>query len=64
MSRDELQALSEVLHRRLHNTRDPELQALLWQLTEYSDTATVNWRIAEQCVRDIATIINTHYPED
>lgn len=61
MSREDYEALVQVLHRRLHNTRDPELQALLWQLAEYTDQVTASWIGANRFLTDLTAALNAFY---
>lgn len=56
----DFKALSEVFERRLHNTRDPELQALLWQLGEYANELDVERHMAVTTLATIARLMNVY----
>lgn len=61
MSPEEFAALNEVLQRRLHNTRDPELQALLWQLGELYDEMQAKYLVAEKHIQWFKHLADSYY---
>lgn len=63
MSPEDFKALVDVLHRRLHNTRDPELQALLWQFAEYCDGITAQWLSADRFLREVGAVAERYHQE-
>lgn len=60
MSPEEFAALNEVFERRLHSTRDPELQSLLWQLGEFANETNTDLHAAEATLGTIARLLNVY----
>jgi len=60
MRPEEFSALNEVFERRLHHTRDSELQALLWQLGEYTNEVDTERHMAVTTLATIARLLNVY----